>query len=235
MGDTTQGDLVEADPDRPIDREAPDCPPVQDPPWGREGGKTVVAAFERRLDVAHRTEGPSRSIVGLQGVEKSSSVDVQRGLHALARLARALVDDDRFGNTMLETMGMARIGPRTPTHATVPPPTVPLKVTTTTTTSGPATTATALPPPTTTTTTAPSQTIASCTASVAPAEDGSAGDYYVSVSSNQPYTEATAHDASDSWTDETNGTGSVRILLYYQSPGESIAVTVGPAHCSTTA
>lgn len=75
---------------------------------------------------------------------------------------------------------------------------------------------------------------ASCSASAASANDGYAGDYYVSIRSNQPYTAATAHDATDTWSDETNGTGYVRILLYHQSPGERITVTVGSAHCGAT-
>jgi hypothetical protein len=75
----------------------------------------------------------------------------------------------------------------------------------------------------------------SCTASAASANDGYAGDYYVSIHSNQPNTEATAHDATDSWSDETNGTGYVRILLYFQYSGERITVTVGSARCYTTA
>jgi cardiolipin synthase A/B len=76
---------------------------------------------------------------------------------------------------------------------------------------------------------------ASCQASAAPADDGYTGDYDVDVTSNQPYTEATASDSSDKWSDETNGSGDVVIKLYYTSPGESITVTVGGATCSTTA
>lgn len=183
---------------------------------------------------------------------KAARADVRHGMHALARLARDLVaHGDRFGNTMLETLGLARIEARSATPTTSPSTTVPSRATTTTTTTTPpppttttaprppptttSTTAPRPPPPTTTTTTTAPPAAAACTASAAPADDGYAGDYYVYVSSNQPYTEATAHDASDSWTDETNGSGSVRILLYYQSPGEAIAVTVGPAHCSATA
>jgi len=76
---------------------------------------------------------------------------------------------------------------------------------------------------------------ATCAASAASANDGYPGDYYVTVHSNQPHTEATAQDGADKWSDETNGTGYVRILLYYQYAGERITVTVGSAHCSTTA
>jgi cardiolipin synthase len=76
---------------------------------------------------------------------------------------------------------------------------------------------------------------ASCQASASPANDGYSGDYDVDVTSNQPYTEATASDSTDKWSDETNGSGDVVIRLYYTSPGESITVTVGAATCSTTA
>jgi hypothetical protein len=75
----------------------------------------------------------------------------------------------------------------------------------------------------------------SCKASAYFANDGYQGDYYVNISSNQPYKEATATDATDSWSDETNGSGSVLILLYFTSPGELINVTVGGASCSTYA
>jgi len=76
---------------------------------------------------------------------------------------------------------------------------------------------------------------ASCTASASPANDGYSGDYYVSVNSNQPNQKATASDAGDSWSDYTDSSGYVRILLYYGSPGEQINVSVGAASCSTTA
>ena len=76
---------------------------------------------------------------------------------------------------------------------------------------------------------------ASCQASASPANDGYSGDYNVDITSNQPYTEATASDSTDKWSDETNGSGDVVIKLYYTSPGESITVTVGAATCSTTA
>jgi hypothetical protein len=57
----------------------------------------------------------------------------------------------------------------------------------------------------------------------------------VKVTSNQPYTEATASDSTNHWSDETNSSGAIVIKLYYTSPGESITVTVGAATCSTTA
>ena len=76
---------------------------------------------------------------------------------------------------------------------------------------------------------------ASCSASAAPANDGYVGDYYVTINSNQPNQKATASDAGDSWSDDTDSSGYVRILLYHTSPGEEINVTVGPASCSTTA
>ncbi len=74
-----------------------------------------------------------------------------------------------------------------------------------------------------------------CQASASPANDGYPGDYNVSVTSNQPDRLATASDATDSWSDYTDSTGSVTILLYFTSPGETITVTVGSATCSTTA
>jgi hypothetical protein len=90
-----------------------------------------------------------------------------------------------------------------------------------------------------TTTTAPSAPppsgAASCTASASPANDGYSGDYYVTVSSNQPDQKATATDARDSWSEQTDASGSARILLYDVSPGEEIGVTVGNASCATTA
>jgi hypothetical protein len=76
---------------------------------------------------------------------------------------------------------------------------------------------------------------ATCTASATPANNGYSGDYYVAVTSNQPNQRATASDASDSWSDDTDASGSVRILLYHTSAGEPIDVTVGSASCSTTA
>jgi PKD repeat protein len=74
-----------------------------------------------------------------------------------------------------------------------------------------------------------------CTATAAPANDGYAGDYFVTIHSNQPNTTATASDATDSWSTKTNSTGYVKILLYYTSAGEKITVTVGLATCTTTA
>jgi cardiolipin synthase A/B len=76
---------------------------------------------------------------------------------------------------------------------------------------------------------------ASCQASSVPANDGYSGDYNVDITSNQPYTEATASDSTDKWSDETNGSGDVVIKLYYTTAGQSITVTVGAATCSTTA
>jgi hypothetical protein len=76
---------------------------------------------------------------------------------------------------------------------------------------------------------------ATCTANATPANNGYSGEYYVSVTSNQPNQRATARDAGDSWSDDTDAAGSVRILLYHQSPGEQIDVTVGTASCSAVA
>jgi hypothetical protein len=74
---------------------------------------------------------------------------------------------------------------------------------------------------------------ASCSATATPANDGYSGDYAVSVTSNQPNQRATARDAADSWSHDTDASGSVRIVLYHSSPGEQIEVTVGAASCST--
>jgi phosphatidylserine/phosphatidylglycerophosphate/cardiolipin synthase-like enzyme len=90
------------------------------------------------------------------------------------------------------------------------------------------------PTPTTATSTTPASG-ARCQASASAADDGYSGDYDVDVRSNQPYTEANASDASNTWSDETNGSGDVVITLYYTSPGESISVTVGAATCTTAA
>jgi hypothetical protein len=76
---------------------------------------------------------------------------------------------------------------------------------------------------------------ATCAATAAPANNGYRGDYSVSVTSNQPNQRATARDAGDSWSDDTDAAGSVRILLYHTTPGEQIAVTIGAASCSTVA
>ena len=98
------------------------------------------------------------------------------------------------------------------------------------------------PPPTSPPATSPPTTSppppppgAWCSASAAPANNGYPGDYEVYVNSNQPDTEATASDAGDTWSHETDSTGYADILLYNTSPGEPITVTVGGASCSTTA
>lgn len=74
-----------------------------------------------------------------------------------------------------------------------------------------------------------------CTASASNANDGYPEDENVYVHSNQPATEATASSPGDTWSDETNGAGSVTILLYYTPAGSPISVKVGAASCSTTA
>jgi hypothetical protein len=108
-------------------------------------------------------------------------------------------------------------GPPSPPPTTVPP-----------TTSPPATS----PPPPVSPPTTP--TGAWCTASASPANNGYPDDY-VYVSSNQPDTEATASDGGHSWSDATNSSGSVTILLFNTPAGSTITVTVGAASCSTTA
>jgi hypothetical protein len=74
-----------------------------------------------------------------------------------------------------------------------------------------------------------------CKASAAPANDGWPGDYNVYVKSNRPHRSATASDATDKWSHETNRSGAATIYLWYQSPGERIKVTVGGATCWTKA
>jgi hypothetical protein len=80
----------------------------------------------------------------------------------------------------------------------------------------------------------PSST-ASCQVTAAPSNDGYSGDYEVYVHSNQPDQEATASDAGDSWSHETDSTGYVDIRLFHTTPGETITVIVGGASCFTTA
>ncbi|MGO9344316.1 MAG: phospholipase D-like domain-containing protein [Acidimicrobiales bacterium] len=87
------------------------------------------------------------------------------------------------------------------------------------------------PPPTTTATGAGPW----CRASAAAANDGYAGDYDVYVESNQPDQKATASDAGDTYSYNTNASGYAVIYLWHTSPGEAIQVTVGDARCSTTA
>ena len=55
------------------------------------------------------------------------------------------------------------------------------------------------------------------------------------IHSNQPEQKATASDAHDSWSGQTDGSGYVDIRLYHTAPGATILVTVGAASCSTTA
>jgi hypothetical protein len=107
-------------------------------------------------------------------------------------------------------------GPPGPPPTTVPPTTAP-----------PATSPPPLPPPTT-------PAGAWCTASASPANNGYPDDD-VYVTSNQSDTEATASDGGHSWSDATNGSGSVTILLFDTPAGSTITVTVGAASCSTTA
>lgn len=96
-------------------------------------------------------------------------------------------------------------------------------------------------PPTSTAHSAPPATSATpsasayCEANAAPANDGYSGDYEVYVRSNQPHQKATASDAGDAWSGETDASGSASILLYHTSPGMTITVTVGDSSCSTTA
>lgn len=119
----------------------------------------------------------------------------------------------------------------------MPPPTT-TPTTSTSTTTPPATSPPARVPPTEPPTTSPPTTAPSsgawCQASASPANDGHPGDYDVYGTSNQPYTNATASSATDTYGYETNGSGSAVIYLWYQSLGAAITVTVGGATCYTT-
>lgn len=74
-----------------------------------------------------------------------------------------------------------------------------------------------------------------CQASASPANDGYAGDYDVYIHSNQPDEKATASDAGDTWSYDTDASGYAEIRLWDTTAGETITVTVGAAACSTTA
>lgn len=74
-----------------------------------------------------------------------------------------------------------------------------------------------------------------CRATAASANDGYAGDFDVFVHSNQPDRKATASDAGDSWSHDTNGSGYAEIRLWHTHAGERIRVVVGAATCSTLA
>ena len=101
-------------------------------------------------------------------------------------------------------------------------------------TTAPPTTAAPAINPTPTAPPATTPTGAWCTASASPANNGYPDDY-VYVTSNQPDVEATASDGAHSWSDETNDSGSVTILLFDTPAGSTITLTVGPASCSATA
>jgi PKD repeat protein len=74
-----------------------------------------------------------------------------------------------------------------------------------------------------------------CKASAKPANDGNSGDYNVSITSNQPNTNATAEDANSTKSGTTDSVGSVTLLLQNTKAGEAITVTVGTATCTTKA
>jgi hypothetical protein len=95
--------------------------------------------------------------------------------------------------------------------------------------------ASASPPAATTPPTSPPSSAASCQATASPSNDGYPGDYEVFIHSNQPNQEATASDAGDTWSHETDSSGYTDIRLFRTSPGEAISVTVGAASCPTTA
>jgi hypothetical protein len=72
-----------------------------------------------------------------------------------------------------------------------------------------------------------------CTASSVNADDGWPGDYDIHVKSNVPDADAVASSATDTYGYDTNSSGTAVIYLWYQSPGESVKVTVGGATCYT--
>jgi phosphatidylserine/phosphatidylglycerophosphate/cardiolipin synthase-like enzyme len=74
-----------------------------------------------------------------------------------------------------------------------------------------------------------------CHANAAPANDGYSGDYDVYVHSDQPDEKATASDAGDTYSYDTDASGYAVIYLWNTSPGETISVAIGGAMCSTTA
>jgi phosphatidylserine/phosphatidylglycerophosphate/cardiolipin synthase-like enzyme len=83
--------------------------------------------------------------------------------------------------------------------------------------------------------TTPSGSGAWCSASAASANDGYSGDYDVTVTSNQPDQQATASDPGDTYSRVTDSGGSATIRLWHTTPGETITISVGGAHCTTTA
>jgi hypothetical protein len=97
---------------------------------------------------------------------------------------------------------------------------------------GTTTTSTTTPPPPTTQV-PPTLAAAWCKA-YSVAYSGHPGDFDIHVSSDEPYKSATAHSATDTYSYETNGSGSAVIYLWYQHGGEAVTVTVGPAVCHTT-
>ncbi len=195
---------------------------------------------------------------GCGGRAGTVHVRLHVGLRALVRFARFLARHGvHLGATMLAVLVVRKAsgGRHSTRHsAATQPPVIASPATTTpappstapappSTAQAPPSTAapppptTTAPPPPTTTIAAPPPTTAGawCTASAAPANDGYAGDYDVFVHSNQPYTEATASDATDTYSYETNATGYADIFLWTQFAGEHITVTVGAASCSTSA
>lgn len=93
------------------------------------------------------------------------------------------------------------------------------------------------PPPMPVATPAPVAAASSawCQATVVPANDGYAGDFNVNVTSDQPYQQATASDAGDTHSYETNAAGDVVIYLWHTVADERVTVSVGGATCSALA
>lgn len=116
----------------------------------------------------------------------------------------------------------------TPPPATIPPATAAPAVTTPSPNTGVSTTVPL--------SSAPATTLAGawCKASSVPANDGYSGDFDIHVSSDEPYTAATAHSATDTYSYETNAQGAAVVYLWHQDAGEAVTVTVGSATCHAT-
>ena len=118
-------------------------------------------------------------------------------------------------------------------YSNSPPGSAPTTTTTTSTTT--ATTST-LPPVTVPPAGGPPGSGPSCQVTASSAGNPQyPDDYDISVTSNQPNTEASASNGHNSYGGQTDSSGSVTILLYFTHPGDTITVNVGGASCSTTA
>ena len=195
-----------------------------------------AATFCHAHTEGYRGRTRVRVVLGLRLLRRFGSYLAHRGI----RLGEELVILVASPVLMHGSNGSATTSKTRPPIAASPTTSVPRSATTlpppptTTTSPAPPTTTTEPPPPPTTTTSPPPPPGAWCTATAAPANDGYPGDYDVFVHSNQPFTNATVSDATDTYGYETNATGYADIYLWTQYPGEPVSVTVGSAHCSTS-